>query len=143
MALLLARFACNNHTICDEELRPLGVGLYPLGAAVNHSCRPNCMQGFRGSRIQFRALREILPGEEVTISYVELAATRQVRPLHTMLLPTTACGTAHSPPCHYSLVAPPPVTARYSLGAPPTHRHVATAWWHSPLLMPTNASNGG
>lgn len=24
IAMLLARFACNNHTICDEELRPLG-----------------------------------------------------------------------------------------------------------------------
>jgi len=23
IALLLARFACNNHTICDEELRPV------------------------------------------------------------------------------------------------------------------------
>jgi len=24
IAMLLARFACNNHTICDDELRPLG-----------------------------------------------------------------------------------------------------------------------
>ena len=24
IAMLLARFACNNHTICDEELRPIG-----------------------------------------------------------------------------------------------------------------------
>ena len=24
IALLLARFACNNHTICDDELRPVG-----------------------------------------------------------------------------------------------------------------------
>ena len=24
IAQLLARFACNNHTICDAELRPLG-----------------------------------------------------------------------------------------------------------------------
>jgi hypothetical protein len=23
ISLLLARFACNNHTICDEELRPV------------------------------------------------------------------------------------------------------------------------
>ena len=26
IALLLARFACNNHTICDNELRPIGAG---------------------------------------------------------------------------------------------------------------------
>ena len=24
IALMLARCACNNHTICDDELRPLG-----------------------------------------------------------------------------------------------------------------------
>lgn len=24
LALLIARFACNNHTICDDELRPVG-----------------------------------------------------------------------------------------------------------------------
>jgi hypothetical protein len=54
VALLLARFACNNHTICDEELRAIGVGLYPLGALINHSCRPNCMQTFTGRNIVFR-----------------------------------------------------------------------------------------
>lgn len=55
VAQLLARMACNNHTICDEDLRPIGVGLYPLGALLNHSCSPNCMQSFgpRG-RIEFR-----------------------------------------------------------------------------------------
>lgn len=54
IALLLARFACNNHTICDDELRPLGVGIYPLGALVNHDCRPNCVQTFAGRNIVFR-----------------------------------------------------------------------------------------
>ena len=32
--MLLARFGCNNHTICDEELRPIGLGIYPLGAPL-------------------------------------------------------------------------------------------------------------
>jgi hypothetical protein len=54
IAQLLARFACNNHTICDEELRPIGVGLYPLGALINHSCTPNCAQSFLGPDIVFR-----------------------------------------------------------------------------------------
>lgn len=54
IALLLARFACNNHTICDDELRPTGVGLYPLAALVNHHCRPSCVQTFSGRRIVFR-----------------------------------------------------------------------------------------
>jgi SET and MYND domain-containing protein len=38
IARLLACFGCNNHTICDDELRPIGVGIFPLGAMVNHAC---------------------------------------------------------------------------------------------------------
>jgi hypothetical protein len=56
IAQLLARFSCNNHTICDDELRPLGVGLYPLGALINHACAPNCAQSFRGPVIVFRCV---------------------------------------------------------------------------------------
>lgn len=54
VAQLLARFACNSHTVCDEELRPIGVGIYPLGALINHSCTPNCVQSFEGPKIVFR-----------------------------------------------------------------------------------------
>ncbi|KAF8067415.1 CKB4 [Scenedesmus sp. PABB004] len=114
IAQLLARFACNNHTICDDELRPIGVGLYPLGALVNHSCTPNCAQSFEGPDIVFkcakrratgalpppprrprattraaprraaghrprRTLRCVPAGEQLSISYVELAAPRQER----------------------------------------------------------------
>ncbi len=56
-----------------------GVGLYPVGAMINHSCTPNAMQSFTGRRIVFRAIKTIAAGEEVTISYVELAATRAER----------------------------------------------------------------
>ncbi|GAB4821552.1 hypothetical protein N2152v2_008598 [Parachlorella kessleri] len=79
VALLVARFACNNHTICDEELRPLGVGLYPLVSMANHSCSPNCMQSFQGSTLVLRAITHVAPGEELTIAYVELGATRWER----------------------------------------------------------------
>jgi SET and MYND domain-containing protein len=54
IALLIARLACNNHTICDDELRPIGVGIYPLAALVNHDCGPNCVQTFAGRVIVFR-----------------------------------------------------------------------------------------
>eukprot|EP00873_Tetraselmis_striata_P002751 jgi/Tetstr1/423015/TSEL_013790.t1 len=78
-ALLLARLACNVMSICDEELRPIGVGLYLTAAMANHSCQPNCAQTFDGKRLLLRALNPIRAGEEVTISYIELAATRQER----------------------------------------------------------------
>ena len=56
-----------------------GVGIYPWGAILNHSCTPNVMQSFSGSRIVFRALQQIPPGTEATIAYIELAATRAER----------------------------------------------------------------
>lgn len=74
------RFACNAHTICDLELRPLGVGLYPVISIINHSCHPNCILLFEGKQAYIRAIEEISEGTEVTVSYVELGentATRQ------------------------------------------------------------------
>jgi hypothetical protein len=65
LAYVLARIAANAHTICDEELQPLGTGLYPLMAIANHASRPSCMQSFTGRVMQFRALREVKPGDEV------------------------------------------------------------------------------
>lgn len=79
IARMLARCACNNHTICDDELRPIGVGLFPTGALINHSCTPNAIQSFKQQQIIFTALQSIAPGAEISISYIELAATRAER----------------------------------------------------------------
>ena len=79
VALLLARIACNAHTVCDEELRPIGIGVYPRAATTNHSCAPNCAQTFAGKRLVLRALRDVAAGEEITISYVDVCATRRTR----------------------------------------------------------------
>ena len=69
---LLAALACNAHTVCDENLHPLGVALYGMAALANHSCAPAAVQGFEGDTIVLRALRSISEGEEVTISYVDV-----------------------------------------------------------------------
>jgi hypothetical protein len=81
VARLIARMSCNCHTICDEELRPLGIGLYPIGAMLNHNCRHhNCTQFFGPKgKIDFRTCQEVRPGEELTIAYIDLAATLQER----------------------------------------------------------------
>ena len=36
---------------------------------MNHSCEPNCFMKILHGHIQFYALRDILPGEEITIDY--------------------------------------------------------------------------
>lgn len=38
IAQLLAVFACNNHTICNTELQPLGVALTPARAVYMNVC---------------------------------------------------------------------------------------------------------
>ena len=79
IAKLVARLSFNCHALCDDESRPYGVGVYPPAATMNHSCAPNCAQSFRGKTLTVRCLRDVLPEEELTIAYVELAVTRAER----------------------------------------------------------------
>lgn len=88
---MLARFAANNHTLADDELRPYGIGMFPkggfrrlsaasgkrdavrrdcaaflaTGALVNHSDTPSAVQLFHGSQMAFVTLRDLAPGDEV------------------------------------------------------------------------------
>nr|XP_010926453.1 histone-lysine N-methyltransferase ASHR1 isoform X2 [Elaeis guineensis] len=71
--------ACNAHTICDSELRPLGTGLYPVISIINHSCLPNSVLVFEGRVAFVRAVEPIPKCAEVLISYIETAATTQTR----------------------------------------------------------------
>ena len=50
---------------CDvnSSLLSPGIGLYPTGALINHSCTPNAVQTFDGSTIHFTALAPIAPGK--------------------------------------------------------------------------------
>ncbi|KAL6909510.1 hypothetical protein ACP4OV_001791 [Aristida adscensionis] len=74
-----SKFACNAHTICDPELRPLGTGLYPVISIINHSCVPNAVLIFDGRTAYVRALQPIGKDEEVSISYIETAAVTKKR----------------------------------------------------------------
>jgi uncharacterized protein len=42
-----------------------------LGRYINHACQPNAEAALRGGRILFVALRDIAPGEEITLDYGE------------------------------------------------------------------------
>ena len=61
----------NAFGISDKTLLRAGTGLYSPTNLLNHSCRPNCVAVFRG-RTQFVVpVRNIQPGEELTISYTD------------------------------------------------------------------------
>ncbi|XP_062214848.1 histone-lysine N-methyltransferase ASHR1 isoform X2 [Phragmites australis] len=79
IAHTFSKFACNAHTICDPELRPLGTGLYPVISIINHSCVPNAVLIFDGRTAVVRALQPIGKDEEVSISYIETAAVTKNR----------------------------------------------------------------
>lgn len=56
-----------------------GIGIYPLGALLNHCDQPNAVPTFHERRLIFRAVKSITAGSEITVSYVELAAPRLER----------------------------------------------------------------
>ena len=52
----------------------LGIGLYLQAAAINHSCDPNACQSFHEETkaLSIRATKDIQPGEEITITYIDI-----------------------------------------------------------------------
>ena len=46
---------------------------------TNHSCRPNAVLRIRQGRVEFYAMREIAPGEEITVDYGETHHEGQLR----------------------------------------------------------------
>uniref|UniRef100_A0A3Q3VLM1 [histone H3]-lysine(4) N-trimethyltransferase n=1 Tax=Mola mola TaxID=94237 RepID=A0A3Q3VLM1_MOLML len=76
---LMAKVTCNCFTISDGELQEIGVGLYPSLSLLNHDCRPNCVMVFEGTKLRLRAVRDISPDEELTISYIETLSLTEYR----------------------------------------------------------------
>ncbi|TNM94936.1 hypothetical protein fugu_017695 [Takifugu bimaculatus] len=69
---LFSQVACNGFTIEDEELSHLGTAVYPDVALINHSCRPSVIVTYSGTSAHVRALRDMKPGDEVLISYIDV-----------------------------------------------------------------------
>ena len=83
---MFGRLACNGFSVCDDELRPIGLSIFPTSSMVNHSCRPNAVAIFdlvgasgAACRINIRAIRPIASGEEVCISYIGLTQKSAMR----------------------------------------------------------------
>ncbi|KAF9166088.1 SET and MYND domain-containing protein 3 [Actinomortierella ambigua] len=80
-AQLARKLAGYGFTITNQETtKGIGLGLYVEQMAfMNHSCVPNCVYTFQGSRIECRVIRPIMPGDELTISYVDQIGTTRER----------------------------------------------------------------
>ena len=81
IAELLAALRLNYISITKgRSMGIVGVGCYPYGALLNHSCAPNCVLAFAGgATLQVRAARAIGRGEELVHSYTELTTPTRLR----------------------------------------------------------------
>jgi RNase P subunit RPR2 len=57
----------------------IAYGVFPAMAYFNHSCSPNCELIEKDQKIYIYAVDEILPGTELTISYVDLDSNNERR----------------------------------------------------------------
>ncbi|KAI0764895.1 SET domain-containing protein [Fomes fomentarius] len=84
---LISRFSTNTFTLTDPALNPIGICVAPIVALANHSCDPNAVIVFprTSSKTGFEpllhlvALRDIAPGKEVRISYVDTTLPKHLR----------------------------------------------------------------
>ncbi|KAJ1302037.1 hypothetical protein OPQ81_000872 [Rhizoctonia solani] len=84
---LLSKFSANAHTLSTPSLTPIGVSISPVAALINHSCVPNCVVVFPKAseskkvpdEMLIIAIAKILPGTELTTSYVDLTLPTEHR----------------------------------------------------------------
>ncbi|KAG8733647.1 hypothetical protein FRC11_004331 [Ceratobasidium sp. 423] len=77
----------NAHTLSTPSLTPIGVAISPVAALINHSCIPNCVVVFPKAseskkvpnEMLIIAIGKILPGTELTTSYVDLTLPSEHR----------------------------------------------------------------
>jgi hypothetical protein len=82
LSVLWKRLQISTFPILDPEhhLKQVAVGVFPLTSLyVQHSCRPNAAAVYKQGVQHLIALEDIAPGETITISYVDLALTKEQR----------------------------------------------------------------
>eukprot|EP01031_Cornospumella_fuschlensis_P031193 gene31193-37700_t len=75
----LLKLSNNAFSITDSSLEIIGHGLYLHASVFNHSCQPNAIHTFQQETMVITALRDIQPGEEILVSYIDLAMPRELR----------------------------------------------------------------
>ena len=75
----------NGFSICDGESVALGVGIYDMPSAMNHSCAPNALQTFSYGEpgclpsLMVTACQDIPAGQEVCIAYTDVTCPIAIR----------------------------------------------------------------
>lgn len=66
----------NTLEIRNHDMDPIGLSIYVLESGFEHSCTPNADLVFNGTNLQLRAIKEISPGEKITINRIDLKHSR-------------------------------------------------------------------
>lgn len=83
--------------LIEEKVAPEISSMFVLTARINHSCQPNAQvmaQEFVDARIDLIAAQDIVPGEEILISYIQCrkkSTAQRRRELQTKYLFTCDC----------------------------------------------------
>ncbi|TKY89878.1 hypothetical protein EX895_001175 [Sporisorium graminicola] len=128
---LVCQFSSNSFTLTDSDLNPLGVCMHASMAMINHSCTPNAavvfpfggaaksgQQKWRDGEdkiMQLVALRAIEPGEELLISYVDIADTYEERRSY---LKKRYCFDCRCDLCRQSHAKLSPVSSQHPFASP-------------------------
>lgn len=74
---MYGRMCVNGFNILDSEMTSLGTGIYLGASVVDHSCKPNALAVFEGTKIFIRTLSPLpsLDWSQVFISYIDLLDT--------------------------------------------------------------------
>eukprot|EP00696_Hemimastix_kukwesjijk_P011216 gnl/Hemi2/2407_TR848_c0_g1_i1.p1 gnl/Hemi2/2407_TR848_c0_g1~~gnl/Hemi2/2407_TR848_c0_g1_i1.p1 ORF type:complete len:331 (-),score=43.83 gnl/Hemi2/2407_TR848_c0_g1_i1:170-1162(-) len=111
LSSLVAHLLCNGFGIWNSDNDCYGYAIYPTSSFYNHSCDPNVGRVQVGTSLEFYTLRDILPNEELCISYIDPRLTKDQRVsylqqdymfecgcercLHDAPLPSTVCPVSH------------------------------------------------
>ncbi|CAF0992364.1 unnamed protein product [Brachionus calyciflorus] len=73
--MVVNTMAVSNYDLSES----VGSGLYLSAAYYDHSCEPNSVVTFNGSKVIVRNIRDLEPNEEPVISYCELLMSKKQR----------------------------------------------------------------
>jgi len=87
--------------VVGSFLNSEGSALYSLQSVCNHSCDPNAMPSFPHSNFQLVmcAVRDIAPGDEILISYLDDCVLERSRHSRQKILRENYLFTCHCPKC--------------------------------------------
>lgn len=78
---IYGRLCTNGFNILDPEMISIGTGIYLGVSIVDHSCKPNAVATFEGTKLKLRLTEDLVfqHWSQINISYIDLINTRDDR----------------------------------------------------------------